>query len=198
MSLLIESIKLHDGKFNNLFYHEQRMHGSLKSLCGAHEPFNLESFLIKLNPPAHGLFKCRIVYDEHNMDVEFLPYTPRAIQKLKIVEHDRISYDHKFADRRVIDRLYGLRKECDDVIIVKNKQVTDASYANLAFRQGLTWYTPWSALLKGTMRQSLIEQGVIKEEDITIQDLQNFQAVKLINAMIEFDAPEIPIDNIFK
>jgi 4-amino-4-deoxychorismate lyase len=196
MSLLIESIKLIDGEFCNLFYHEQRMNRSLKWLCGADDMFELEAFLKQIDFPKQGLYKCRIVYDDNSREVEFTPYTVKPINSLRVVEHDRINYEFKYADRKTINRLFDLRKECDDVLIVKRGFITDTSYCNIVFRRGPRWYTPWSALLKGTQRQKLLQFNQIIEEDIHIEDIGSFETFKLINAMVEFSGPEVEVSNI--
>ena len=196
MSLLLESIKLIDGEFRNLFYHERRMNRSLKFLCGTGEHFYLEDFLKKLDVPTQGLYKCRIAYDDFSRDVEFIPYQYKTINTLRVVEHDRVSYEFKYADRKVLNRLYELKKNCDDILIVKRGLVTDTSYANIVFRRGKYWYTPWSALLKGTTRSFLLERNLIQEEEIRVEDIKTFESFKLINAMLEFDSPEISISNI--
>jgi 4-amino-4-deoxychorismate lyase len=196
MSLLIESIKLLDGEFCNLFYHEQRMNRSLKTLCGVHDHFLLEEFLAGIERPMSGLYKCRIVYDDQMTDVEFIPYTAKEIKTLRIVEHDRIHYEFKYVDRKNIDRLYELRKDNDDILIIKRGLVTDSSYSNIVFRKGKRLYTPWSCLLKGTMRQNLLERELIEEEEIYKEDIKTFETFKLINAMLEFNGPEIDISQI--
>ena len=196
MSRFIESIKLQDGEYKNLFYHDQRMNHTLKSLCGVTETFNLEEWLLNIDNPKIGLFKCRIVYDEESRDIEFIKYEPKPINSLRIVEHDRISYEFKYLDRKKINKLFELRKECDDILIVKHGFVTDSSYSNIVFRKDKTWFTPWTALLKGTMRSKLIQMNKIVEEEITLKDVRNFESFKLINAMFEFDAPESDISKI--
>ena len=196
MSLLIESIKLLDGVYHNLFYHEQRMTRSLRMLCGVDEEFNLEEFLKRLPRPEKGLYKCRIVYDDVMKEVEFIPYKPAFITTLKIIESDRISYEHKYLDRAHIDRLYTQRSGCDDILIIKNDLVTDTSYCNIVFRRNNLWYTPWSPLLPGTMRQHLIERGIIFPETIQKEDIRTFHTFRLINAMLEFSGPEIDVSNI--
>lgn len=196
MSLLLETIKLQDGEYQNLFYHEQRMNRSLKTLCGEFDHFDLEEFLKHLEKPVQGLFKCRIVYDERSKEVEFLPYTPKPVNSLRVIEHDRISYEFKYADRKTIDKLYELRHASDDILIVKRGLVTDSSYANIVFRRGKHWYTPWSALLKGTQRTKLLEHDIIQEEEIRVEDIETFETFKLINAMLEFESPEIDVSNI--
>ena len=169
---------------------------SLNALCGVDEDLNREHFLQELQVPSQGVFKCRIVYDDMTKEVEFIPYEPKSIRSLRVVEHDRINYEFKYKDRKSIDKLFALREDCDDILIVKKGNITDSSFANIVLKRDDEWYTPWSALLKGTMRQKLIDNGTIAEEEITVADLPSFRAFKLINAMLEFDGPEIDVSQI--
>jgi 4-amino-4-deoxychorismate lyase len=196
MSRLIESIKVLDGKFQNLFYHEQRMIRSMQDLFGIEQDINLEKLLSSLDVPEEGLYKCRVVYDDSTTDIEFVPYPPRLIQTLKLIHHNRISYEFKFADRKAIDKLYGQRGECDDILIIKGDKVTDSSISNIVFRTGNDWLTPFHPLLKGTMRQKLIDENKIRPEKILESDIPSFQSFKLINSMMEFDGPEIEVSHI--
>jgi len=196
MSLLFESIKLNDGQYNNLFYHEQRMNRSLKMLCGLQETLDLEQFLSNANTPQKGLYKCRIVYDDRSRDVEFVPYQVRLIRTLRIIEHDRVSYEFKYNDRKVINQLFDLRKNCDDILIVKRGIVTDTSIANIVFKRNKKWYTPWAPLLKGTMRSNLLERNLIQQEEIHLKEIYDFESFKLINAMMEFESEELDVSNI--
>lgn len=196
MSRLIESIKLLDGKFYNLPWHEQRMNHALRSVCNVKERFQLQRFLEELQRPGKGLFKCRIVYDEQAMQPSFIPYTPKPIRTLQVVEHDTINYEHKFSDRSAIDKLFADRKNCDDILIVRNGMITDSSFCNIVFKTGDRWVTPSAPLLKGTMRQSLLDSGDISAEPIRKADVPSFRSFRLINAMIGFDGPEIDVSNI--
>lgn len=196
MSRLIESIKLQDGKYFNLPYHNQRMNNSLEELYGSKQSFNLEEFLPSLAFTKKGLYKCRIVYDDGSKHVEFIPYAPQIINRLRIVENNLISYPHKFKERGKIDSAFGKREGCDDVLIVKNNLVTDSSYANIVFKRKGTWITPDSPLLPGTTRQRLLDKGLIKAEVIRKQDIETFESFKLINAMLGFEGPEVTISNI--
>jgi len=172
------------------------MNKALHTLCGVEEFFDLEAFLKNLHAPQKGLYKCRLVYDDVSREVELIPYTPKPISSLRIVEHDRISYEFKYTDRRAIDKLSEMRNTCDDILIVKRGLVTDSSFSNIVFRNGKHWVTPWSALLKGTQRQKLLEHELITEEEIKVKDIKSFETFKLINAMLEFDSPEIKVSNI--
>lgn len=196
MCRLIESIKLVDGKFHNLFYHEQRMQRSLEKLYGRSETVDLEKFLSAQAYPRNGLYKCRIVYDDVSRDTTFAPYTPREIRRIRIVEEDHIAYEFKFLDRQAIDRLFDQRGECDDVLIIRRGKVTDCSFSNIVFRRGREWFTPVSPLLKGTMRQQLLEKNKIREREILKSDIRSFDTFKIINAMLEFESPEIEVSDI--
>lgn len=196
MYRLIESIKLLNGKFHNLFYHEQRMQHSLEMLYGKKEPVDLKKFLSAQAYPHNGLYKCRIVYDDVSRDTTFAPYMPREIRRVRIVEDDHIAYKFKFLDRQAIDRLFDQRGECDDVLIISRGKVTDCSFSNIVFSRGREWFTPDSPLLKGTMRQRLLVENKIREREILKSDIRSFDTFRIINAMLEFESPEIEVSDI--
>ena len=144
-----------------------------------------------------GLFKCRIIYSEQIEKVEFIPYSIPKINKLKMVFDDQISYTYKFLNRTSIEKLYNLKGNHDDVLIVKNGLITDTSYANIIFYNGTEWLTPEKPLLKGTQRVALLEKEMIKTADIRPVDLIHFKKARLLNAMIRFeDKMDIMIRNI--
>ena len=87
--------------------------------------------------------------------------------------------------------------DADDIIIVKNGLITDSSFANLLFFNGLQWLTPAQPLLKGTQRAKLLEQEQVITAEIRTADLSNFIKVRLVNAMLRFeDEVDILIDSI--
>ena len=101
MSLLLETIKIEDGKAENLFYHQIRFDKSRRELFEKKDNIDLASFI---KPPSKGLYRCRIVYDTAIRSVEYIPYAPKEINKLKIVISD-ISYAYKYADRKTIEHI---------------------------------------------------------------------------------------------
>lgn len=195
MSLLIESIRCQDGVFHNLAYHQRRVDHAFRSLFN-HPPHDLARLLESVQRPSSGLWKCRIEYDETSARPELTPYTPRVVRNLLAVHDDAISYPHKYRDRRAIDYWYALRGTCDDILVVKNGEVTDTSIANIVFRRGSDWYTPLNPLLPGTMRQYLLEAGKIRAMTIRKEDIPAFDSFRLVNAMTGFEAPEQAVSNI--
>jgi 4-amino-4-deoxychorismate lyase len=111
---------------------------------------------------------------------------------------DYFNYAYKFAKRDGINQLFNLRKQADDILIIKNQLLTDTSYCNIALWNGQNWITPLHPLLKGVRRESLIRIDRIQTGDILINDLRNFYFIKLFNALISFEeAEEIPISSVF-
>ena len=196
MHQFIETIRLQDGQFGNLAYHQQRMNLAREEFFSASSKIDLSEFLNSCPMPSIGLHKVRLVYDKEIQSIQISSYQPKIINKLKIIFSDSIVYQYKFEDRSNIENLYSQRGECDDIIIVNGNKITDASFANLVFKKNGKWFTPSTYLLNGTMRQFLIDQKMIFEEEISINDLPRFEKVKLINAMLRFDAREIDVSQI--
>jgi 4-amino-4-deoxychorismate lyase len=196
MYRLIESIRLENGKFHNLSYHEQRMNRSLRAVFGATVPFGVEKFLQKFPLPDDGLFKCRLLYDDQTQEVEFVPYVAKIVRTVRTIEDNTIVYEHKFEDRSWLEKLFAMRGDCDEIIIIRNGEVTDSANANLVFKKDGNWYTPQSFLLGGTMRQSLLDSGKIRSIPIRKEELHSFESFKLINAMIGFSGPDLVVENI--
>jgi len=191
MSQLFEAIKLYKGKLENIEYHNERFNRSRKQLFGCKDLIDLNETIKIPKNIGKGLFKCRVVYDKKTIEINFLPYVKPKIKSLKLIECNDIAYKYKYLDRTKIDELLKHKGECDDVLIIKNGLVTDTSIANICFYDGQKWITPITALLKGTKRQKLLDEGKIFEAEITQKDLKKFKKASLINAMIELGEIQI-------
>lgn len=196
MFRLLESIRLQNGSFHRLNYHQQRMDRSVKELSGQKNAISLFDNLKKYNPPKTGLFKARIVYSDKLESVKFIPYEIKPVNSLRVVYDQEIDYVHKYHNRNNLHALLAQRQYCDDILIVKNGFVTDSSYSNIIFYDGVNWITPADPLLKGTMRQFLLDTAEIKAAPVTIQDIPSFKKFRLINSMLAFDGPEIDVSKI--
>lgn len=180
--LLLETIRVEDGKVHNLFYHQKRCDQSRQTLFGSKDTLELSS---KITAPKEGVYRCRIVYGEKLNSIEYIPYTPKEINSIKIVSSD-IKYTHKYANRDALDALRISHPNVDEVIIEQEGYLTDTTIANIAFYDGKQWITPKKPLLQGTMRAKLIKEGLLKTADISKEDLPGYTHVALINAMIGF------------
>ncbi|MBN2816979.1 MAG: aminotransferase class IV [Campylobacterales bacterium] len=178
----LETIKALNGELFHLQYHQERLNKALD--ISSNKPHSLKDIL---SPPPFGLYRCRVVYDHENISVEYIPYVKRRVERLKIIYNDEITYEKKYADRKLIDTLFTLRGECDDILMVKSGLIRDTSIANIAFFDGDKWITPKRPLLEGTTRARYLNEKKIIAQDIFVDDLASFSKVALLNAMIDFD-----------
>ena len=197
MCQLFETIRITDGVAGNLDLHEKRLNRSRLRLYGLSDELRLSDYLRVPEEYRSGIFRCRLIYGAEVVSVEFTPYVPAAVKTLRLVEADTLTYDHKYLDRSSLAGLIN-RDLADDILIIKEGFVTDSSYANIVFTDGRKWVTPDTPLLSGTMRESLILDGIIEAERITVDDLGRFTHFRLINAMLGFDAPWLPVSNIIR
>lgn len=181
-SLLLETIKIEEGQVHNLRYHQARCDKSRQKLFNCADSLDLSSII---KPPQTGLYRCRILYAEALEAIEYIPYTPKKLDTLKIISSD-IEYDFKYANRDGLHALLQLNSDVDEVIIEKNGYLTDTTISNIAFFDGKHWITPEKPLLEGTMRAKLIDEGFLKTKQIRQNDLSHYSQVALINAMIGF------------
>lgn len=182
----LETIKSLDGEALHVEYHQRRYESVLKEF-EVDEVYDLVDYI---NPPKYGLYRCRLVYDlsvsPHLIEVEYLEYKKKNISTLKVVFENNIDYAHKSTCRDKIDELLALKDDADEILIIKNLLVSDTSIANIAFYLDGSWFTPKTPLLKGTVRQRLLDEGRLIEKDIKVQDIRKYSKIALMNAMIDF------------
>ena len=192
MCRFIETIRIRKGMVCNLVYHNLRMNRVRREVFGLTQPLDLADYIdCKLSD---DVVKCRVVYDAEVCEVSYAPYLMRRIDTLKLVYDDEIDYRYKSTDRTSLNSLYACRGDEDDVLIVRNRLLTDISIANVALEKDGNWYTPASPLLKGTQRAALLNEGIVKEQDILVDDLYSFTRIAVFNAMIEFGSLVLDIN----
>jgi 4-amino-4-deoxychorismate lyase len=198
MYRLFETIRLQDGTLHQLEYHNLRLNHSRKTVYNTSDYIDLEQVIQIPFACRQGLFKCKVIYGKEGINsVAFEPYTARTVNCLRLIEDNGILYNHKYTDRGSLTRLLTNREQYDEILIVQKGFITDTSYSNIIFFDGVKWFTPSTPLLKGTMRSFLLENNLIEETKIRVNDLKNFQKARLINAMIPFESgKDIKIENI--
>ncbi len=186
--MLLETISIINGSIQHLSLHQARLNRSQEVLFQRFNPIDLSRII---HPPSsHGHFKCRILYADELITIDYSPYRPRKIKELKCVE-STIDYTYKYSDRSAIDELFAKRGSADDILIIRHGLVTDTSIANIAFYDGKEWITPKTPLLCWLTRERLIRSGFLMPRDIYADEIDQFQGFALMNAMIGFQ----PIKN---
>lgn len=196
MYRFIETICINDGEIENLSAHDERMNNTILMHYGSSVmPVSLEDFITAEG--CEGRTRCRVEYTSSVEKVEYFPYRIREVKSLQLVNDDSAEYSFKYADRYVLDRNFALRGDADDVVIIRSGMLTDTSIANIALYKEGKWYTPKYPLLKGIRRAKLIAEGIIEEDIIMANCLQEYEKIRLFNAMIGFGEVEIDINNVF-
>jgi 4-amino-4-deoxychorismate lyase len=193
MFQFIESIRIKDGRIERLDYHQSRVNRTFLNF--GKSPFLQLNGIITPNAlNASGVVKCRVQYDlQQVLDITYSTYALKQIRSISLVELEGRKYDFKYADREWITNLL-LNAGTDEIIMTDQGIVKDASYANLAFYDGESWYTPQIPLLEGTQRAFLLEANKIQVADIRTSNLHQYQMVKFINAMMTWEeSPTIPM-----
>ena len=195
---LFESIRIEQGKFVNLQGHRRRMERSYYRYYGMRKSFFLEKMLqipsICATHPKQ-VFKLRLMYNLHSFRQEYEPYHPREIRSFKFVTADLLDYSLKYTDREEIEELKR-NSGADEIIIVRKGLITDTSFSNLVFFDGVNWFTPRQPLLYGTAREKLLAAGIISECDIRPSDLEKYNRFSLINAMLPLGQMEFSVSMI--
>ena len=193
-----ETIRYDNGVLENLSFHQQRVDRTFVQ-HGVSANLQLLSILLTESTAQiiapDLIYKCRIKYNlTGEYSVEFLPYTLRAIKSFSFAEIGTHTYAYKYTNRDWINEALS-KSGTDEIIFVENGLIKDASYANLAFFEGVHWFTPKVPLLLGTKRAALIEQEIMIETAIKVADLHKYKLVKFINAMMGWEeSPTLPID----
>ncbi len=194
---LFETIKCQGKQLHNLDFHQERFEKTQCELFKLTQHPKLSNSIEIPNSIDEGLYRCRVSYTSNIINVEFIPQNARLFKTLKLVESNTISYRYKSTNRAELLSLYEQRDTADEVIIVKNNQITDCSIGNLLFKKNDKWYTPKHPLLRGTQLNFLLKEGKVEEMDITLKNLRQFKECAIVNAMLDFnDKPCIALENI--
>lgn len=193
MHQYVETIRVEEGRMWNVKWHNERLNRTRRRLWQTTDDWDIECLYKGILPESRH--KLRFVYSEKGIEeISIAPYVLRPIASLRMVEADEIDYSLKSTDRSALQAVFGQRGDCDDVLIVKGRLLTDTSIANVALFDGVKWLTPAHPLLKGTARNRLLAEGVMEEADIRATDLQHFTELRLINAMVDWGEWKLPVE----
>ena len=184
---LFESICVEDYKLKLSELHQKRMDDAYFKYFNSKNKWSIEKIFDSLKIQSNHKYKLKINYSDIEYEIILEKYSKNKIKSLKCVELNNYSYDLKYTDRSVINRNYKLKSFCDDILIIKNGLVTDSSYCNIVFFDGLRWVTPKQPLLNGVQRNFLLTKKKIFEKKIYVNQITKYKSFVLINSMIEFN-----------
>ncbi len=193
---LLETIlwQPHDGYFV-LDYHLQRLQASAIYFDFNLDINNLKAQLDKLPKSfLNQAYKVRLLLDAHGeIRYQIIPLSPinnQEFVKLGMcctpVDSTNIFLYHKTTNRQVYERVKATFPDCDDVLLWNEREeITETCIGNIVVKLNGELLTPpvKCGLLAGTFRASLLEQGKIREEIITVEMLKNSDRIYIINSV---------------
>ena len=184
---LFESICVENYQIKLSEFHQKRMDNSYLKLFNVKNKWSIKKIFESLKIESNQKYKLRINYSQSKYSISLKKYFKKKIRSLQCLELNDYSYDLKYTDRSVIDKNNKLKSLSDDILIIKNGFVTDSSYCNIVFFDGLSWVTPKFPLLKGVQRNFLLKNKKIFKKKIKVSDISKYKSFVLINSMIEFN-----------
>ncbi len=191
MFQFFETIRYFNAGVENLFFHQQRVEKTFLyngRICRLNlEEINFNSKAVEYHINKSEVYKCKLSYNlDGNYSLHFEPYRIRIIKTFSFLDIGLNKYDFKFVDRDWINKAVSEAKT-DEVIFIENELMKDASYANIVLYDGVNWVTPKKPLLPGTKRAFLLKEKIIIEQDIYVHQIEKFEKIKFINAMMNWD-----------
>ena len=195
---LLETIRIEHRKIQYLDAHLRRIEASTIAVYGSSRKIGFNKITKTIEKlRSNSRHKLRIVYNDQFYKYTIEPYCIKPVGSLQCVRTSGIDYDNKYENRKSLQALYAQKGLADDILIIDKGLITDSYYCNVAFLgKDSVWYTPLHPLLNGTTRQRLLEEGVIVTQSIAYEQLGNFLAVRLFNAMVDFGEIEFGIDKV--
>ena len=184
---LFESICVENYQIKLSEFHQKRMDNSYLKLFNVKNKWSIKKIFESLKIESNQKYKLRINYSQSKYSISLKKYFKKKIRSLQCLELNDYSYDLKYTDRSVIDKNNKLKSLSDDILIIKNGFVTDSSYCNIVFFDGLSWVTPKFPLLNGVQRNFLLKNKIIFKKKIKVSDISKYKSFVLINSMIEFN-----------
>ena len=192
---VFETIKVQQHKVYNLYYHLERMKKTAAFLSfRLPSLLNLETEILKASNGS--LQKAKVLYNKNGFEIHLEDYSMRNISQFILIKNNAIEYPVKFTHRQPLILPSHLFSPTHEPLFVKDDKFTDSGYANIVFLKNKIWYTPTTPLLFGTKRQYYLDQHQIQSTEITMDSLQQFSHIGLINAMIDLGECVLPISSI--
>jgi 4-amino-4-deoxychorismate lyase len=186
MPVFIEHIKALDGAYLNLEGHAIRMDRTMRRFFrkGFVHP-TLPRLLPP--PPPQGLARLTLTYADSVLSTEFTSFEKPSISSLALVDAGPVDYFYKSQNRKRLARILEF-SGADEAIVIRNGFVTNATTANLIFRDssgGL--FTPRHYIHSGTKRELYLRNKAIITLPIKPENLRSYETVYLVNAMLDIE-----------
>lgn len=192
--ILLETIRLQDGKVLRLEEHQARIDRSHLACYGSVPGWRLADSLPA--PPSQGRHRLRLLHHRESREYETHPYAIRRPQAFHTIEVGDVDYAHKYADRSGLE---GLRRQVArdkgldpadlswDILLTRDGLLLEAGYAALACLLDGEWLTPSAPLLPSTRIAAYVREGRLRPAQLHVSDIPSMERILLVNAMLDLE-----------
>ena len=190
-----ETIKVVEGRPLFLERHLERLKNSLE-FFGISREIEEEKILEYIKSSEDKNFALKLIvsdknfiltsradnYRKDNKRFKLIVSEVRRNSSSKMIYHKSLSYYENIMEHRL-----ALDKGHDSALFINERgEVCETSFANIFFVRDGEIFTPVisSGLLKGTMRDFIIENYQVREEIIYLDDLKNFDEAFISNSLM--------------
>lgn len=190
--MFLETIKVANGEFLNLDFHQWRINWTLKEL-NINNNINLINYISQeFNLDKNKIYRCRILYQKDILEIQFIEYFEKNIKNIVLLNGENLNYKYKFSNRSQIELLKQniYNSAIDEVLFYKNGFITDFSIGNIAIKNKNIWITPKEPILRGTTRERFLRKNELVETDILKSDfinlVKNGSEIAILNSLVGF------------
>ncbi|EMR05975.1 Para-aminobenzoate synthase component 1 [Bhargavaea cecembensis DSE10] len=188
---LLESLLLEDGCYFLKEAHLDRMSRSARYFGF---PFDRESVSEKLEqmadkqPEGHYKIRCLLGRDGllsvEAQEIAATPRLPEVTLAVRPVDREDPFLYHKTTHRAVYEE-HAVPGSFDVLLWNQDGKLTEFINGNLVLEIGGRRWTPpvTAGLLAGTYREALLEQGIIRERELDLSDLESSTRIWMINSV---------------
>ncbi len=183
---LVETIKVANKKLVYKHLHFKRLKNSAKQL-----DFRFNPQILNIKPEKDGIL--RILLNKNGgYKTEYLPLNEIKSDKIalssKSIQSSNPFLKHKTTHRPWYKTSYEKIKNdliYDEIFFNEKGEITEGTRTNIIIKKNGKMFTPpiKSGVLRGIMRQKLIDEGKLKEKTISIKELQNADEIYCISSV---------------
>ncbi|MEB8125181.1 aminotransferase class IV [Staphylococcus succinus] len=198
---LFETMRLEAGVFPRLSYHKNRMKTSCQQLGFDFNEISWDALVYKLvETYSVGAFRVKILVDANGtFDYVVAELTTKVNFTAKLIQTSNNTSESVIVNKTT-DRAHLDHNHETDIILLYDLEgkILEFDIGNIMIKEENQYYTPKynHDFLRGCMRQSLIEKGVLQQKDYDVEEFkQKLQLEKiqvfLINSLREVADVEI-------
>ena len=189
-----ETIKVVDGKSLFLDKHLSRLKKSLR-FFGIEKDIDEGKIYAYINSSEEKNFALKLIvsdknflltsrpdnYREDNKNYKLILSEVRRNSSSKVIYHKNLSYYENIMEHR-----WAQDQGYDSALFINEREVCETSFANIFFVRNGEIFTPTisSGLLKGTMRDYILESYKVKDDVISFKDIYTYDEVFISNSLM--------------